>query len=174
MSAKNEHGLTPQQECFAQEVAKGASLSDSYRVAYPNSQKWVEASVWPKASHMMSNGKVAARVKALSQKAEEVFAVDAARLLREACRIAFSDVSKIMHEDGRMKLPHELDPDTRAAVASIKVDETGRIEYKFWDKNSSHERLFKHKALFEMDNAQKTPLVIGEIRLVGLAPKDGV
>lgn len=173
MSAKNEHGLTPQQECFAQEVAKGASLSASYRIAYPKSQKWAEANVWTEASRLMSNPKVIPRVKALSQKAEEVFAVDAARLLREACRIAFSDVSKIMHEDGRMKLPHELDPDTRAAVASIKVDETGRIEYKFWDKNSSHERLFKHKALFEMDNAQKTPLVIGEIRLVGLAPKDG-
>ncbi len=155
MSAKNEHGLTPQQEKFAQELVKGVNLAEAYRVAYPKSKNWADSAVWAQSSRLMANSKVSARVKALAQKVEEVFTVDTAKLLRESSRIAFSDVSKIMHEDGRVKLPHELDPDTRAAIASFKIDEYGRIEYKFWDKNNSHERLFKHKALFELDNKQK-------------------
>ncbi len=155
MSAKNEWGLTHQQEKFAQEVVKGVNLAEAYRIAYPRSAKWADSAVWAQSSRLMADGKVSARAKLLAQKVEEVFAVDTAKLLRESSRIAFSDVSRIMHPDGKVKLPHELDPDTRAAVASFKIDEYGRIEYKFWDKNSSHERLFKHKALFEQHNKQQ-------------------
>ena len=172
MSAKNEHGLTPQQEKFAQEVVKGVNLAEAYRVAYPKSRKWADSTLWPHASKLMANDKVSTRVKALAQKVEEVFTVDTAKLLRESCRIAFSDVSKIMHEDGRVKLPHELDPDTRAAIASFKIDEYGRIEYKFWDKNTALTNGAKIVGLFKEDNAQKTPPLVGEIRLVGLAPKE--
>lgn len=155
MSAKNEHGLTPQQEVFAQSVAGGKSLADAYRVAYPKSLKWAESTLWPHASKLMCNDKVSTRIKALALKVEERFVIDTERLLREASRIAFSDIGQIMHPDGRVKLPHELDPDTRAAVSSFKIDEYGRIEYKFYDKNSGVERLFKHKGLFEVDNTQK-------------------
>lgn len=155
MSAKNEWGLTPQQEKFAQAVASGKSLSDAYRSSYKVGKSKAET-INENASRVMSDSKVSARVRSLAQKVEEEFAIDTAKLLREASRIAFSDVSRIMDEEGRVKLPHELDPDTRAAVASFKIDEYGRIEYKFWDKNSSHERLFKHKALFEQHNKQKT------------------
>ena len=155
MSAKNEWGLTPQQEKFAQEVVKGNSLAEAYRAAYPKSVKWADATVWSQSSRLMANGKVSARAKALAQKVEERFAIDTEKLLREASRLAHSDIAGIMHPDGRVKLPHELDPETRAAVASFKIDEYGRIEYKFWDKNSALERLFKHKGLFEQDNAQR-------------------
>lgn len=34
------------------------------------------------------------------------------------------------------------------------------------------ELLGKINGIFEMDNTQKTPLLVGEIRLVGLAPKE--
>ncbi len=155
MSAKNEWGLTRQQEKFVQEVVKGVNLAEAYRAAYPKSQKWADSAVWAQSSRLMADSKVSARAKLLAEKVEEEFAIDTAKLLREASRIAFSDVSRIMHPDGKVKLPHELDPDTRAAVSSFKIDEYGRIEYKFWDKNSSHERLFKHKALFEQHNKQQ-------------------
>ncbi|HEY9208217.1 MAG TPA: terminase small subunit [Acidovorax sp.] len=170
MSAKNEHGLTHQQERFAQEVVKGVTLAEAYRVAYPKSQKWAESAVWTQSSLLASNSKVSDRIKVLAQKVEQTFAVDTAKLLQEAHRLAHSSVVHIMHPDGKVKLPHELDPDTAAAVASFKIDEYGRIEYKFWDKNSAIERLFKHKGLFKEDNDQAKPVVFTEIRLVPLQP----
>lgn len=147
--------LTPQQEKFAQGVASGLTLADAYRQAYPLSKNWKPLSLHPKASGLAADSKVSARIASLARKVEEAFTVDTAKLLREASRLAHSDIANIMHPDGRVKLPHELDPETRAAVASFKIDEYGRIEYKFWDKNSAQERLFKHKGLFEQDNKQK-------------------
>lgn len=167
MSAKNEHGLTPQQEAFAQAVASGKNLSEAYRTAYPKSQKWADTTLWPHASKLMGNDKVSTRIVSLARKVEEFFAIDTARLLREASRLAHSDIAGIMHPDGKVKLPHELDADTRAAVASFKIDEYGRIEYKFWDKNSAIERLFKHQGLFKEDNKQKTD-ALGEL-ILGLS-----
>lgn len=146
--------LTPQQEKFAQGVASGLTLSDAYRQAY-KAGKMKPATINETASRLASDPKISARVASLARKVEEVFVVDTAKLLREASRLAHSDISNIMHPDGKVKLPHELDPETRAAVASFKIDEYGRIEYKFWDKNSAQERLFKHKGLFEQDNKQK-------------------
>lgn len=177
MPAKNEHGLTPQQEAFAMAVASGKSLAEAYRAAYPKSLKWAESTLWPHASRLSGDGKVSARIKALAQKVEERFAIDTEKLLREASRLAHSDIANIMHADGRVKLPHELDPETRAAVASFKIDEYGRIEYKFWDKNSAIERLFKHKGLFEQDNKQKTDPLVDVLKTLGgnvLGPNRGV
>lgn len=91
------------------------------------------------------------------------------RILEETARMAFSDVSKIIGPDGKVLLPHELDEATRAAVSSFKIDEYGRIEYKFWDKNSASERLFKHVGLYERDNKQKTD-ALGDL-LSGLSGK---
>lgn len=153
--AKKKEGLTPQQEKFAQAVASGLNQSTAYRRAYPLSKKWKDDSVHNKASTMMRHAQVRARIAELAKKVEEVFAIDTAKLLREASRLAHSDVANTIGPGNKILLPNELDPDTRAAVASFKIDEYGRIEYKFWDKNSAIERLFKHKGLFMVDHQQK-------------------
>lgn len=155
MSAKNEHGLTPQQERFAQEVGAGKSLSDAYRAAY-KAAKMKPETVNDSASKLMANPAISHRVAAIQGAAAEKAELDATEIMREIKRVALSDISGIMHPDGRVKLPNELDPATRAAVASFKIDEYGRIEYKFWDKNSALERASKIKGLFELDNKQKT------------------
>lgn len=81
------------------------------------------------------------------------------RILTETARLAFSDPRRIIHQDGpskgKVKTLDELDDETAAAVASFKIDEYGRIEYKFWDKNSASERLFKQAGLYKADNDQK-------------------
>lgn len=166
MTAKNEYGLTPQQEKFAQAVASGKSLSDSYRASY-KAGKMTAKQVNEEASKLAAAPKVSQRIAALAVKVEEKFAIDTSRLLKEAHRLAHSDIANIMHPDGRVKLPHELDPETRAAVASFKIDEYGRIEYKFWDKNSAIERLFKHKGLFKDDNIQKANPLAEAIKSLG-------
>ena len=82
--------------------------------------------------------------------------LDTERLFKGIACIAFSDPRRIMHPDGRIKMPNELDDDTAAAIASFEVSFDGSIKYKFWDKNNSHERAGKILGVFERDNKQKT------------------
>lgn len=169
MAVKNEHGLTPQQEKFAQEVGRGKSLSEAYRSAYKAGRSKPET-VNENASRTMSDSKVTARVKAIQADAADKAGLDAAAILLELKKLAHSDIAGIMHPDGRVKLPHELDPQTRAAVASFKIDEYGRIEYKFWPKNAAIDMAMKHLGLFKEDNAQNKPTVFTKIELVGVRP----
>lgn len=154
MSRFNEHGLTAQQEAFAVAAAACSSLSDAYRSAYKSSRMTAKQ-IHEEASKLASNPKVAQRIRALQGAASELSILNSARVLDEIAMLAHSDVSGIMHPDGRVKLPHELDAVTRAAVASFEIDATGRIKYRFWDKNAAIEKACKHLGLFEKDNNQQ-------------------
>lgn len=156
--------LTAQQEAFALHVAGGMSQSEAYRQAYPRSTKWKPEAVHQAGAKMMNLANVSARVAELRAAAVEASTLEASKVLSEIAKLAHSDIAGIMHTEGekagQVKLPHELDAATRAAVASFKIDEFGRIEYKFWDKNSALERASKVLGLFEKDNRQKAdPLV---------------
>lgn len=155
MSRFNSHGLTAQQETFAVAVAAGASLSDAYRKAYPRSLKWACETVHEAASRMAANYKVTTRIYALRAAAERLSTLEASRVLDEIAKLAHSDVSGIMHPDGRVKLPHELDAATRAAVASFEIDAKGTIKYRFWDKNAALDKAAKHLGLFKQDHDQQ-------------------
>ena len=164
--------LTPQQEAFARNVAGGLSQTESYRQAYPKSQKWKDTAVHVAGAKMMGLGNVSGRVKALQAELAMSEGLDVRRILREVAMLAHSDIGNIMHADGRVKLPHELDPVTRASISSFEIDEFGRIKYKFWDKNAALEKAMKHLGQYEVDNKQKAVLV-GEVRLVPLQPAEG-
>ncbi|WP_067070375.1 terminase small subunit [Roseateles chitosanitabidus] len=170
--------LSAPQEAFARGVASGLSQAEAYRRAYPRSQKWKADAVHQQASRLMALPQVAARVKELQGLAADEVVVDVKALLQEAKRLVFSDIRNIMKPDGTLRLPHELDADTAASVKSFKMDEYGKVEYQFWDKNSAMERLFKHKGLFELDNKQKTdPLsdLLGTLKgnVVGPVAQEG-
>jgi Terminase small subunit len=143
-----------QQEKFAQAIASGLSQSGAYRKAYPASLKWKDDSVHNKASALMRDARVAARVQELTHKAADIAVLEGAAIIREIARVSFSDIAGIMHPDGRVKMPHELEPATRAAVASFEINQYGEIKYKFWDKNSALEKAAKIRGLFKEDNKQ--------------------
>lgn len=79
--------LNHNQEQFAQFVADGKSQADAYRLAYPASVNWTEASLYSKASTLMSREKVKARVSELRSKL-----ADAALWSREDSVRALLDV----------------------------------------------------------------------------------
>ena len=160
--------MTPARERFAQLVGSGVNQAEAYRQCYPSSVNWKPVSVHQKASHLAAEPIVAARIAEIQAGAAERAELDGAEILKEIRRLALSDIGGIMHADGkRVKLPHELDPATRAAIASFKIDEYGRIEYKFWDKNAALEKAAKIKGLYEVDNKQKAD-ALGEL-LQGLS-----
>jgi len=177
MSRFNEHGLTPQQEAFAVAVAAGSNLSDAYRAAY-KAGRMTAKQINEEACKLAAKPKVTQRIRALQGAAADVAILSAARVLGEIAKLAHSDVSGIMHQDGRVKLPHELDDATRAAVASFEIDATGRIKYRFWDKNAALEKAAKHLGLYEKDNHQKTDTLQSlldslEWKVIGPKPANG-
>ncbi|PIM51919.1 hypothetical protein CS062_17495 [Roseateles chitinivorans] len=169
---------SPSQEAFARGVASGLSQAEAYRRAYPRSQKWKADAVHQAASRLMGVYQVSARVKELQGLAAEAAVLDKAKVLREVAMLAHSDIAGIVDENGRIKLPNELDPVTRAAVKSFKIDEDGRIEYQFWDKRASLDMAMKHLGLYELDNKQKVdPLaeLLGTLKgnVVGPVAQEG-
>jgi hypothetical protein len=62
--------LTAKQEAFAQAIADGLGQADAYRVAY-DAEGMKDSTVYSKASIMMSEGKVKARVAELKAQVAE-------------------------------------------------------------------------------------------------------
>lgn len=146
--------MTNGEEAFCVEFAKTGNASASYRVAYPNS-KAKPPTINVLASRLLAKDKIQLRIAELRQKAEQFTDMTIERWAKEVTRLATSDIRQIMHANGKMKLPHELDEDTAAAVASFKIDVDGTIEYKFWPKAQPLDMMAKHKGAYERDNKQK-------------------
>ena len=172
---KNEHGLTPQAEAFAQALASGLNNSDAYRRAYPSSLKWKPESVWSKAAVLAADGRVVARVNALQAQIAERTVLNQADVRNALAAILRANPAKLILRDkeGRAKfyLPDEVDSETAAAVAAVEIDDLGRIKYKFWDKNSAAATAARMLGMFEKDNEQSRPtLNVGRVELVPLKP----
>jgi hypothetical protein len=56
--------LTAKQEAFAQAIADGLGQADAYRVAY-DAEGMADSTIYPKASRMLNEGKIRARVDEL-------------------------------------------------------------------------------------------------------------
>jgi len=151
--------LTPKREKFCQEYVRIGNASAAYRAAY-DASKMAMTTIHKKASELLSKGEVRGRIEEIRKSVAKVSELDTARILNEISRLLSSDVRSLFHPDGRLKLPHELDDDTAAAVASVKIDADGKVEYKFWDKNSALEKASKIEGLFEKDNSQRHPGVL--------------
>ncbi len=62
--------LTAKQEAFAQAIADGMGQADAYRMAY-DAEGMKDITVYPKASRMMNEGKIRARIDELKSQVVE-------------------------------------------------------------------------------------------------------
>lgn len=132
-----------------------------------------EKSAGVTGAKMLKDPRILLRVEQRRKELVKDMRLSTERLCQEVARLAFSDPRGIMHPDGRMKMPHELDDDTAAAIASFEFDIDGSIKYKFWDKNSAQERAAKINGAFERDNKQNAATInIRKIELVSLDDSD--
>lgn len=137
--------LTPQREAFAAALAQGMTQAAAYRVAYPKSLNWQDATVWKRASELAADGAVSGRVTELVQKAAGANEVTVERVVKEFARLAFVDVRKMARPDGSPVPLHELDEDTARAIVGVEVVTQGNAElgfgqvtkYKLADKRAS-------------------------------------
>lgn len=118
----------------------------------------------------------AAVLRHLSTRRTEVVAnleLSTERTFKEVSRIAYADPRKIMNPDGTVKMPHELDDDTAAAIASFEISFDGGIKYKFWPKTTALDMANKIQGGYEKDNKQREQVIkIGRIELVPLKADD--
>lgn len=145
--------LTPKQEKFCQEFVRTGNASEAYRLAY-NAAKMKPEVIHVKASELLSSGMVSVRVKSIRESVTAKSELNTADILNEIRRLCAADPRRLVHEDGRPKLLHELDDDTAAAISSVEVGVDG-IKYKLWDKNAALEKAVKITGLYEKDNKQK-------------------
>src|SRR6478736_4081569 len=76
----NQYGLTEKQEGYAQDVAKGATLSDAYRKNY-DCDNMSTASVYTAASKLLDHPSVSSRVRSLMEiREKKTHAIDASRI----------------------------------------------------------------------------------------------
>ena len=173
---------SPQQEKFAQCLAKGMTQADAYREAYPTSKKWKDKSVWDNAHKLSTDAGVIQRVSALKLPAIKAMEISIEKIMRENAWLAFSDVRMLFDADGHIK-PTEQWPDELAhAVQSIEVQEIGGGDspavvvkkVKFWDKGSALDRLFKHAGLYAKDNEQKMSSVTKMLEEIVTIGRNGI
>jgi hypothetical protein len=62
--------ITAKQEAFAQGIADGLGQADAYRRAY-DAEGMKDNTIYPRASELMKNGKVAARIAELRESVQE-------------------------------------------------------------------------------------------------------
>jgi len=86
--------------------------------------------------------------------------IHAERTLEEVARVGFFDIRKLFNDDGSLKSPKDLDPETAAAIAGLEIFEKfpgrgndreiiGRTrKVEMFDKVKALELLMKHLKLF--------------------------
>jgi len=116
--------LTTKQERFVQELIKGKSQREAYRIAYPGAEKWKDNSVDREASVMFKNPKISQRYEELKKKTEEKITYDAAEVKNIIIETMLSIVkADVMNDnvDGK-------------AVKNKHWDRNGKVVYDHYDK----------------------------------------
>lgn len=154
--------MTIKQEAFCLAYIETGNASEAYRRAYC-AAKMKDKTIWERASNLMANSKVSARVAELRQAASDMAVVSEARVIEELARIGLFDPGELFAEDGSLLSVKKMPPEVRAAIASIEVEEIdvdgkviGRVKkVKLWDKNSAADKLLRHLGAYEKDNRQR-------------------
>lgn len=163
--------LTDNQEKFVQELIKGKSQREAYRIAYPKSVNWKDEVVDVKASELFKNGKVLVRYNEihdrLIKEAEDECIVTAKEVIRELKRIGFADIKDFLafrtaktvvaydKETGEpiidfspiIELIDSENVDGKA-IQEVSISTKGTFSFKLHDKMSALDKLGKHLGLF--------------------------
>lgn len=149
--------LTDKQEIFVQELIKGKSQREAYKIAYPKSRKWKESNVDSQASNLFKAPKVSARYNELHDKVIEIGeneAIATAKdVLKQLSAIALADIlDYVEYSSGDVLIKNTADipKQKRKAISSIKQTKDG-VEIKLNDKMKALRLLGEHLGIF---NAQ--------------------
>ncbi|HMM30357.1 MAG TPA: terminase small subunit, partial [Clostridia bacterium] len=166
-------GLTTKQERFVQELIKGKSQREAYRLSY-NAKNMSDATVDVKASELFKNGKVAVRYDELRGKvikrAEEESVMSAVEVLKEIESIAKDNISnyldfrteKVMtgeDEGGNPLFDYRTIVDLKDSrtintknVSEVSIGTNGSFKFKTYCRDTA---LYKLAELLGVDKMRK-------------------
>lgn len=145
-------------EKFAQNVAKGKSATEAYKLAYGAKAKSAEAA----GSRLLGNVKVRKRVEELKAAGAARAEVSIEKVLRELSLIGFANMRDYIRigDDGDPYFDmSELDRDQAAVISELVVEDfkdgrgedardVRRIKFKLHDKRAALVDLGKHLGMF--------------------------
>ena len=156
--------LTPKRKRFAKE----------YPIDLNATQAAIRAGYSPKTAYrigaeLLQKTSVQNAIKEALLEREKRTQITADMVIRELARIAFADMRTLYREDGSLKLPHELDDDTAAAIAGVDTFEEmsgGALagytrKVRRWEKTKALELLGKHLGLFPANGRMEIALAGG-------------
>ena len=112
--------LTIKQENFCNYYLECGNASEAYRRAY-NAEKMKEKSVWEKASELLRNVKVSARVEELRAELNDMSKVTKEKIIRELSNMAFSSISDMHNTWIERKEFEKLTSAQKSAIKSIST-----------------------------------------------------
>lgn len=112
--------LTIKQENFCNYFLEFGNASEAYRRAY-NTDNMKEKTVWEKASELLRNDKVSARVKELRKEFSDISKITKERIIRELSNMAFSSISNMHNTWIERKEFEELSSAQKSAIKSIST-----------------------------------------------------
>lgn len=167
--------LTPRQERFVQEYlidlnATQASIRSGYSPKTANEQ----------ACRLLTKVSVRSALQAAQAERAARTHITQDRVLQELAKLAFADLRRAYNEDGSLKLPHEIDDETAAALAGIEVTAVaiGGTEdpatlatkkLKTWDKKGALELAMRHLGMLN----DKVELTIPTVRFKDYTGRGG-
>lgn len=164
--AYNEYGLTHKQEKFANLVASGMTQADAYRHSY-KADFMSAKTIHEKASCLMANDKVRARVDMIVNKAvkeaEEDTVVTIQELMKFHKDVKDFSIARIadvyMAEDGKpfVKLKENAD---MKFVKKLTFDYRGSAVIELWDKQKSAQALKEILDASEGNNVQEVRVIM--------------
>ena len=175
-------GLTLKQEKFVQELIKGKSQREAYKIAYPNC-KSADNIVDIKASKLLATDKVRLRYKDLHSKlikrAEEKAIITAEEILREIVDIAKDDISnyldfrteKVFIGHDALGYPvsdYRIIVDTKDSrtintknVSEVSLGKDGQFKFKTYCRDTA---LYKLVEIFGLNEIHKAKQKLAEDR----------
>ena len=163
--------LEPRQERFVQEYLIDLNGTQAYMRAEPGT---TEKSARTLASRMLAKVNVQKRIAAERAKTAAKLSITRERALAEYAKLAFFDMRQAYHDSGALKLPHELDEDTAAAIAAyetVEMDGGGKDapplqvrKVKWADKRAALDSIMKAQGWNKSDvGTVENPLVIRDM-----------
>lgn len=167
------NGLTQKQEIYVQELIKGNSQREAYKIAYPKSRYWADNTLDARASRLLKSYKVYARYNELKAKVikylEDNSIITTSEIIKEIVSIAKDDISNYLeyktvkvvvgYEDNGsplteyrnvVELKDSKDIDTKN-VSEISISQNGTLKVKLYGRDTA---LYKLADIFGLNETQ--------------------
>lgn len=161
--------LTDKQEKFVQELIKGKSQREAYKIAYPNSDKWADNAIDVNASKLFNNTKVQLRYNKIKDRlikeAEDECIVSAKEVLRELKKVGFANINDFLSfktaksvidrdDDGSPIIDYthiielkDSDDIDGSVISEVQLKD-GQLKFKLHDKMKALENIGRHLGMF--------------------------